>query len=207
MRCGWRFGKSFLRAGLDCGHLTERQPGRRGRDRDLDAPSGRRDTEPDENDTEAAETHEQQPSRCAGPSSARHRRNRHCSHSRTQVLDRPGTGSGEDGARDWLDGGHGKPRHRLQTAPRDRGTRASDTRDLLGSPAHGRRGLPRRGSGHRLRTGSRAPARDAASTTGGPARLRCPRRGPDRLSRRRNRRRGLLRRARLRLAHRPRRQE
>ena len=31
MRCGWRFGKSFLRAGLGCGHLTERQPAGRPR--------------------------------------------------------------------------------------------------------------------------------------------------------------------------------
>ena len=207
MRCGWRFGKSFLRAGLDCGHLTERQPGRRGRDRDLDAPSGGRHTEPEENDTEAAEAHERQPSRCAGPSSARHGRYRHGSDSRTQMLDRPGTGSGEDGARDRLESGHRKPRHRGQTAPRDRGPRASDTRDLLGSRAHGRRGLHRRGNGHGMRASTRAPARDAASPTGGPGRLRCPRRGPDRLGPRRNRRRRLLRRARLRLAHRPRRQE
>jgi hypothetical protein len=26
MRCGWRFGKLFLQAGLGSGHLTERQP-------------------------------------------------------------------------------------------------------------------------------------------------------------------------------------
>ncbi len=31
MRCGWRFGKSFLRAGLGSGHLTERQPAGRPR--------------------------------------------------------------------------------------------------------------------------------------------------------------------------------
>jgi hypothetical protein len=31
MRCGWRFGKSFLRDGLGSGHLTERQPAGRPR--------------------------------------------------------------------------------------------------------------------------------------------------------------------------------
>jgi hypothetical protein len=117
-----------------------------------------------------------------------------------RALDRPSAGSGGGRPRDRLAGRHG--RHRLQASPRDRGPRASDTREGFDSHSGGGRGRHGRDPGHRLGTSARSPPRDTASTTGGPARLRCRWRRPDRLGRGRHwRRRRLFRRARLRLAH------
>jgi hypothetical protein len=213
MRCGWRFGKSFLRARVGCGHLTERQPRCRGRDRGLQAPAPPGDSEREEHDTCAAHEREQQPSRSVCPGTARCGRSGHRSVGRTPMLERSGAGPDGTRARDRRAGGRGRMRL-PHGRPRSRGTRASSARDSFDSLSCGRRCPRGRDRGHRLRADERtgAPPRDAARTTRAwttrrPARLHGGWRRPDRLGRGRSRRSGLLRRARLRLTHRSRRQQ
>jgi hypothetical protein len=57
MRCGWRFGKSFLRAGLGVGHLTEGRSGQPARDRRLDASPA---VKPERQEHEAEDSHQRE---------------------------------------------------------------------------------------------------------------------------------------------------
>ena len=202
MRCGWRFGKSFLRAGLGCGHLTERQRGRPLRDRGPRAPSPPGAAEPEEDEPEAAHEHEQQPSRSTRPCAARLRQSGPGGHRRGPAL--PHRGTSTDGASPDGRLARGRRSNRRLTGPRGRRRNASCTRDSFRRLSRGRRCAPRGNRGDRSWTGTRMPTGDAARPSRGSARLNCRRRRSDRLGRGRSLLRRLLGRVRLRLAHRSR---
>ena len=208
MRCGWRFGKSFLRAGLGCGHLTERHTKGRGRNRVTRAPATGR-PEPEEHDAEGAHEREQQPSRSSCTNPATGGRCSHHSHGRKPTLDRIGARAFRGRSHGRVADGRGRTR-RLRSRRVDGRTDISGAREIFGSPAFGGGRPGARARADRVRTCSAAgaPTRGAPSAPLGSSRPGDGWRRSDGLCRGRSGRRGLLlRRTRLRLAHGSRRQQ
>jgi hypothetical protein len=197
MRCGWRFGKSVLRAGLGLEHLTEGRPGRPRRDRRLDASPAR---EPDRQEHEAETSHqrEQEPFRAvhAWPVGFRYGGGR--LRSRWRVLGKGASGNG--GMR-----GCGRraeaETHRGPLRARSRGLCCSRAASPLGAT----RSRCPRPQGQRRDDGSRTclPEQRTAGTSRRSLRLHGREIRVERLSRRRTRRRWRLGRPRLWLTGRP----
>jgi hypothetical protein len=202
MRCGWRFGKSVLRARLGCRHLTEGHPAGPGRER---GPGAAASDDPgcDEREAEAGEEDEQKSSRTAFRVSALQRRSGHRSDRRTPVLDearRRSRGTDGDGSRSCA-----RRRARRDWPPPGRWSRASCARHVPDANELGRRCLCRSGRSNSTPTRplTSRPPRTIRRATG----LRHRRSCTDRLRRGRGRLCRWLRRPGLRLTLGPRREE